>query len=145
MSRMRSIALVILCVPFALTGCNSSEIAPDLRMLTFDVVNEEPEGLYVVELQDEECAQIEEDIVIDVMGHTCGLDRAYLRNAIVNFTHRGRPIINGNGHDHDHGGLHFWMVHREGNEIWYYIGTREQYAALDRNRPFQVGSKTLQF
>ena len=74
MSRLRSFTLVVLCIPFAFTGCNSDEIHA-VRLLTFDVINEDPQGLYVVELQDEECAQIEEDIVIDVMGHTCGLDQ----------------------------------------------------------------------
>ena len=42
-------------------------------------------------------------------------------------------------------GLNFWMVHREGRELWYYIGTRDQYAGLDRSKSFTVGTRTLQF
>ena len=145
MRRVRTPLILLLCVPLAFTGCHSSEMH-DVRSLTFDIANEEPEGLYCIELQDEECAQIEEDIVVDVMGHTCGLDRAYLRNAIISFTHRGRPIANGNSPEaHNHPGLNVWLIRREGHELWYYIGTQEQYAALDLSRNLRVGGKTVQF
>lgn len=139
---VRFLFLVVSC--FAIAGCNDSVQAPS-RTFIFNFDLDEPSGLYCVELRDDEQMSIRENLTLPVTQNNVTLDRAFLRNAIVKFEHRGQSINNGAYEEASKPkGLYYWMIHRDEREIWYYIGTYEQYAGLDRNRPHNVGRRVIQ-
>ncbi len=129
---MRTLLAILLVLPLA--GCNESNTQPPVRTATYDIHNDDPTGLYVVELLEEECIAIEEDVVVDVIGNTVGVDKVFLRNAVIAFRHKGVPLHNGHYDDTNPDTLHFWMLERTESKLWYFVGTRSQYEKLDHLR-----------
>jgi hypothetical protein len=134
------------CFIFALcVGC-VSQVSGPTRTFTINLTAENPDGLYVLVLCDEEATTIEENVTVDLNGHSLRVDRAFLKNAQLDFRCRGRVIENGHLSEMANAdSMHYWMIRRETKEVWYYIGTRQQYAVLDRGVVHQVGERTFQF
>jgi len=139
---MRTLLAILLALPLA--GCGAPEMS-SIRGVAINVQNDDAAGFYLLQLRDEECSTIEEDLVVDVLGNSLDLDKAHLRNAVISFRHKGLPVFNGHyAETPDPEGLHYWMVRRESKAIWYYIGTRKQYAAVSGNLAQYLGPERTQ-
>ncbi|CAN5230585.1 hypothetical protein BH11PLA2_BH11PLA2_21610 [soil metagenome] len=141
----RIVAGIICASLVALPGCQKEgRLAKEYRNVEFHIQNEDPAGLYLIELTDEQAAVIEEDLQVDIIGHVCSIDKAFLRNSIQSFHHKGKII----GNCYDTTGkslteLRVWTVYRSETEVLYYVGTQDQYAALDRTKQHQIGKRVF--
>jgi hypothetical protein len=128
-----------------LFGCQKHTQSP-INQVELLFSKPDPVGLYVIDIKDEVGSRIEDDVVVDIASHTCGLDRVFLRNSVVNLSHNGLPIPNGiDNRAPRPDGLCYWLVRRSDRELWYYIGTREQFASLDRTAVHDVNGRRFQF
>lgn len=141
------ITAIVLCGLIASTGCRkTAEPVSAYRTVEFHIRNEDPTGLYVFELHDDHAASMEEDLQIDIVGHVCQIDKAFLKQSVQSFHHAGRRIGSGiDGTGRELTPLRVWTLKRTANTICYYIGTQDQYTALDRTRPYQVGPHLVTF
>jgi hypothetical protein len=141
------ITLIAFCGLLAVAGCRKSEpTASPYRTVEFHVRNDDPTGLYVFELNDDHAGTIEDDLQVDVIGHVCQIDKAFLRQSIQTFHHKGKRIGAGvDARGRDITALRVWTVSRSPSSICYYIGTPDQYTALDRSRPHRVGPHMVMF
>jgi hypothetical protein len=143
---IRFLSLVMAVLAVASVGCSrKTQPVAQYRNVEFHLKNDDPSGFYVLEFTNEQAAAIEDDLQIDVIGHVCQIDKAFLKQSIQSFHHNGRLI--GQSGDPTRiardSGLRVWNLKRTDREAWYYVGTLEQYRALDLTRPLQVGDRVL--
>jgi hypothetical protein len=141
--RLVTLATVIGCAAWSVRKPDTAR-ARTARQVQFHLTCDDPTGIYRIDLVHDHDDRVDDDVHIDFTGRQMTLDHAFLDNALPTFHHNGRVIgtVANPATPMASHSLRVRVVKSTHDEIWYYVGSDDQFAQL-RQQMLEGGAISL--